>query len=117
MKLLRIYPETLDVQDDYILTVSTAAKSLKDAVGQTLPVKALAIMEQEAVDTDEVMKFARVLTDVGECYGTSSQSFIRALETAWDFADRREVEISALDIVQQRSKKNHDFLLCVAKYK
>lgn len=116
MKLLRIYPDNLTVTEDYMLTVNETASAMRDCVGQTLPVKAMALLERVDETSGEVTRYVRVLTDVGECYGTSSKSFVRAIETAWDFADRREVPISALEVKTGRSKAGRDFLTCVAKY-
>lgn len=117
MKLLRIYPDNLDVNDDYTLTVNPQCKPMRDAVGQKIEVKAVALLEDVSVTDGEVLQFARILTPEGECYGTSSPSFIKALLTAWDFADRREVDMACINVQSGRSKAGREFITCSAQYK
>lgn len=116
MKLLRLYPDNLDATTDYNLTTNPNCKKMRDAVGQTLTVKALALLEDVSVTDGEVVTFARVMTDDGDCYGTSSASFLKALTGAWDFADRRECPIMALKVMTGHSKNGRDYLTCDPVY-
>ena len=124
MKLLRLYPDNLDATTDYNLTTNPNCKKMRDAVGQTLTVKALALLEDVSVTAGEVVTFARgevvtfarVMTDDGDCYGTRSASFLKALTGAWDFADRRECPIMALKVMTGHSKNGRDYLTCDPVY-
>ena len=121
MKILRMYPETLDATTDYNLTTNPQCEKMREVVSQTLPVVAIALLEEYAIDNDnggtgEIVTFARVMTDDVTCYGTSSKSFIRSLTSAWDFADRRGITIKALKITQGRSRAGRDYMMCEPIY-
>lgn len=112
MNVTRMAPATLDRDTDYKLTIGTVAHPIKDYVGQTIPVKAIALLEDTNAETGETRVFAHVVADDGECYSTQSVSFIRNLIAAWDYAERWKISIDALKISTGRSKNGRDYLTC-----
>lgn len=117
MNVLRIFPENLDATTDYQLTTNPTCTPMKNVVGQTLTVKALALLEDTAIDSGEVVTFARIITDDGDCYGTSSKSFIKTLISAWDFADRRGVVLETVQVTTGTNKKGNSYLMLEPTYK
>lgn len=112
MKTLRV-TENLTPDTEYLLTASMDSAQLKNCVGQTLVIDGLALLEDVKRDTGEVIQIARVAAD-GEVYATSSPTFVSALEAAWDFSERRNMPIKALEIRTGHSKNGRDYLTCKA---
>lgn len=111
MTINKIAPATIDRDTDYALTISSATKPLKDYTGQTIPVKAMALLE-DVSENGEVIVIARIMDDDGIVYGTSSKSFVRALTGAWEYAERWKIGIEALKIMTGRSRNGRDYLTC-----
>lgn len=112
MTIIKQAPATIDRETDYALTISTASRPLRDCVGQEVPVKAIAILEDIDGTTGEPVTFARIMDDDGNVYGTQSKSFIKALTAAWDYAERWKIGISAIKVLTGHSKNGRDYLTC-----
>lgn len=114
MKTLRV-TENLTPDTEYLLTATTDAKQLRDCKGQTLTVDGLAMLEDVKRNTGETLVIARIASE-GEVYATSSPTFVSALESAWDFSERRQMPIKALEIRTGHSANGHDYLTCKALF-
>lgn len=106
----------LTAPEIYFLTMSPAAKKMKDKKDDEIEVSAFCLYEdavkKEGETTGENQQILSILTNDGEIYATNSPTFIDDFMKMWELFESMNHPIIAIRVIGGKSKKDREFITC-----
>ena len=112
MKILKMYPESMNTRERFMLTAAPNMQKMQSAVDSEMEVAAYALYEDVNRKDGTVNEVLTVMTPDGEIFATVSPTFKEDFFRIADFFCDAGETIPAIKVLQGTSKSGRSFIYC-----